>query len=125
MWYDIQGRPVSTEEWLLLMQDTNYRIVGKTHGLFFSISTVLLGLDHSFWGGKPVIFETMVFTRWKKKSPSARYFGFKQQWFSDSVDEQRYSTLAQAKGGHIDMVLKWTGWPGFARCVAYWLGVEI
>ena len=53
------------------------------------ISTVWLGIDHSFSGGPPLIFETMVF-------PS-----------KDNLREQlyrRYTTEAEAKAGHAQIV---------------------
>lgn len=56
------------------------------------VSTVWLGLDHNWDGGKPLIFETMVF-------PS-------HEGISD-LDCKRYSTLAQAKKGHKAIVEKW------------------
>lgn len=55
-----------------------------------NVSTVFLGLDHSFGFGPPLLFETMVF-------------------FSadmDEVDEmmERYSTWDEAEAGHNKMV---------------------
>ena len=37
------------------------RVVAQTSGDCLTISTVFLGLDHSFGGMKPLLFETMVF----------------------------------------------------------------
>ena len=56
------------------------------------ISTVFLGLDHNFGGGKPLLFETMVFN-------------------SDEIAEEdmdRYSTWEEAEIGHKRMVKKWS-----------------
>ncbi len=127
-WYDKQGRPVNMMEWTeLTRKDPEYRIVQQTQCTFFWISTVLLGLDHGHGrfllppdeNYKPVIFETMVFTRWKTTRRS--FFGsFKS---ANCVDENRYCTLAQAKGGHLDAVQKWSGWSGLKNVVAYFLGV--
>lgn len=55
------------------------------------VSTVFLGLDHSFGGGPPLWFETMVFPE-------------------DSMREQemdRCSTYDEAEAMHIRMVEKW------------------
>jgi hypothetical protein len=46
------------------------------------VSTVFLGLDHSWGDGPPLLFETMVFLN------------------GDSVDCQRYATRAEALAGH-------------------------
>lgn len=55
------------------------------------ISTVFLGINHSFNDGKPILFETMV-------------FGGKYDYY-----QKRYSTWEQAEKGHskvLEMVLK-------------------
>lgn len=55
------------------------------------VSTVFLGLDHSFGEGPPLLFETMVFGG------------------SHDQDMDRYSTIEEAKAGHVAMVAK--VWP--------------
>lgn len=52
------------------------------------VSTVFLGLDHSFGGKKPILFETMVFG------------GLYDQY------QERYSTWKEAEAGHKKMCLK-------------------
>lgn len=47
-----------------------------------SVSTVFLGMDHSFGGGPPLLFETMIFG-----GNHDRY-------------HERYSTWAEAEAGH-------------------------
>ena len=47
------------------------------------VSTVFLGLDHSFGGGKPVLWETMIFN-----GPHDQY-------------QERYSSVEDAKEGHL------------------------
>jgi hypothetical protein len=128
MYYDMQGRKIDMMEFVRLYDrkgnGPDPRRVGLSENCFWRISTVLLGLDHAYGGGPPVIFETMVFTRWMTWRPGVKSGPFKLPAYRshDSVDEQRYSTLAQAKGGHIDMVHKWSGWNGFKRFVAYLMG---
>ena len=72
--------------------EENDRVVTQTKlpwgGL---VSTVFLCLDHSFGGGRPLIFETMVFS---KKSCS-------------ELDMDRYATEEEARAGHEAMVRKW------------------
>jgi hypothetical protein len=60
------------------------RRVALTEGYKKRVSTVFLGLDHSFGFGPPLLFETMLFG--------------KGQW----VDEycERYSTWQEAEDGH-------------------------
>lgn len=105
LYYDMQGRPISLEE-LVTSFSSKDRIICQTEGRLFFISTVWLGLDHNFAvHGPPLIFETMVFGQrdWK------------------DLDMRRYSTLAEAKGGHLDMVYKWTGWRGLLR----WIRIKL
>lgn len=52
----------------------------------FRVSTVFLGLDHSFSGGVPVLFESMVFG------------GKHDNWM------ERYTTWDDAKKGHANIV---------------------
>lgn len=46
------------------------------------ISTVFLGIDHNYFGGPPLLFETMIF--------GGEHDGY----------QERYSTLEQAEEGH-------------------------
>lgn len=55
------------------------------------VSTVFLGMDHSFGEGPPVLYETMVF-------PAGTV---------DDRDCRRYRTRAEAVAGHAEMVAKW------------------
>jgi len=57
------------------------------------VSTVWLGLDHSFGSGPPLIFETMVF---QNRSDMG------------DLDCERYSTEAEAIAGHERMCAKWS-----------------
>jgi hypothetical protein len=52
------------------------------------VSTVFLGLDHSFGQGRPVLFETMI-------------FGGKHD-----QDQERYCTWKEAEKGHLEMCKK-------------------
>jgi hypothetical protein len=51
-----------------------------------SVSTVFCGFDHNFGGGEPLLFETLIFG-----GPLAH-----EMW--------RYSTYAEAEGGHAEAV---------------------
>lgn len=68
--------------------ETADMIVGKTTIGKVKISTVFLGLDHNFDGGKPLIYETMV--------------------FGGELDgeQMRYSTKQEAIKGHEEIVKK-------------------
>jgi hypothetical protein len=50
----------SVEDWAKDYEKSDRRVAYDTAG-GYEISTVFLGLDHSFGGGPPLIFETMVF----------------------------------------------------------------
>jgi hypothetical protein len=66
-YYDMDGKPMSMWDWTMRYELQVNRHVGNTrlriHGHEYWVSTVHLGLDHSFSPRphKPVIFETMVF----------------------------------------------------------------
>lgn len=90
--YDRGGRAISLRRWTELMEDDEYRRVGHTLvAARWEVSTVWLGLDHNFWGGLPLIFETMVFDA---DGPTGR----------DDLEMERYSTEEQAQEGHERMV---------------------
>ena len=60
--YDRQGCSVSSEEYLRLRTDPDYWKVAQTRVRGWLISTVWLGMNHSWTpGAMPLIFETMVF----------------------------------------------------------------
>lgn len=83
------GVPVICEdlyEWGRYFENAD-RIVAKTNVTEEArVSTVFLGLDHSFSDGPPLVFETMVFGG----------------SFNDEMD--RYSTWEEAEAGHARMV---------------------
>lgn len=68
--------------WAKMFENTEKRIVRKTEIKGVFVSTVFLGLDHSFSGGPPLLFETMIFGGKHNDS----------QW--------RYSTWEEALAGH-------------------------
>ncbi|KKM23498.1 hypothetical protein LCGC14_1614530 [marine sediment metagenome] len=85
---DSNGNPVVEEDlltWAKWLEDAAYngkRRVDETMIGDIRVSTVFLGLDHSFGGGPPLIFETMV--------------------FGGELNQEmdRYSTKTQALKGH-------------------------
>lgn len=90
-YFDIAGLPMSIEYWAIMMEDIEYRTVGRWEDGELLISTVWLGLDLSFGRGDPLIFETMV-------------FGAK-----DEIVQRRYHTFEEARRGHIETVHAVTG----------------
>jgi len=95
-YFNMEGQPVSMWDWAMGIELRQDRHVGDTYlrlrGRVYRVSTVLLGLDHSFspWPHKPVIFETMVFV----DGDMAGEFGICE----------RYCTKEQAKAGHARIV---------------------
>ena len=67
----------------------NNRHVALDNVSGFVVSTVFLGIDHSFGGKRPLWFETMVFRQNTEKQISSQGYG---QW--------RYSTWNEAENGH-------------------------
>lgn len=75
--------------WLYGETDGRYnKVVEKTQLKDCLVSTVFLGLDHSFDEGCPVLFETMVF-----EGPDAGYM-------------ERYHTWDEAVAGHERIVME-------------------
>lgn len=96
MYYDRQTQPLSQREWVELLErgGREYNVVEQTtlpNGLW--VSTVWLGLDHSFrFDAPPLIFETMVF-------PS--------QHELSELDQNRYTFESEARAGHKAMCEKY------------------
>ncbi len=70
-------------EWASWYQ-TAERRVAKTEGNDVRVSTVFLGIDHSFGDGPPELFETMIFGG------------------EHDDDQRRYSTWDEAEKGHLE-----------------------
>lgn len=90
MYYLLQGKETkkvqTMQEWAEKFERSN-RTVKKTHlGDDIEVSTVFLGMDHSFGGVRPLVFETMVFGGLK------------------DGEMDRYSTWDEAEEGHEKMV---------------------
>lgn len=77
-------------EWAQKFEKAN-RIVAQDEIGEVRVSTVFLGLDHSFGGGVPILFETMIF--------GGPYDDF----------QRRYETWDEAEAGHkaaLEMVME-------------------
>ena len=80
-----EGVPVIEPDlltWAKWFEDDSERRVALTEIDGVSVSTVFLGLDHSFGGGTPILFETMIF--------GGEYDDY----------QERYHTLEEAQAGH-------------------------
>ena len=88
--FDVNDGTIATTddvyEWAAWMETAN-RTIGRdtieVDGILVNVSTVFLGIDHSFGFGQPVLFETMI-------------FGGKHDQY-----QERYCTLEEAKIGHL------------------------
>lgn len=83
--YDKDGVAIDLHRWAVLFENWEYKVVEQTQLNGADVSTVWLGSDHNFFGGRPLIFETMIF--------SSKYLDLDQY-------QHRYSTLEEAKKGH-------------------------
>lgn len=80
-------------EWATLFEDPDYKRVKLTVGAGRRVSTIWLGLDHSFGkNATPLIFESMLFREVEGSDDCG------------SIDSQRYSTEEQALAGHEELV---------------------
>jgi len=75
-------------QWARLIGSGDWRVDWTEVGPGLFVSTIFLGLDHSFGRGPPLLFETMTFDD----------YGDGGQW--------RYSTWDEAVAGHADAVAK-------------------
>jgi hypothetical protein len=79
-------KPVSVDRWAFTFEHHRRVVARETIGGVI-VSTVFLGLDHSFGSGPPLIFETMVFDA------------------DESLICRRYSTWNEAVEGHHEIVM--------------------
>jgi hypothetical protein len=86
MYYDLDGNKITFEEYMEIRKDISKWVINKTTVGESKVSTVWLGLNHSFDDGPPLIFETMVFG------------GPDNDW------QKRYSTKEEALACHIIIV---------------------
>lgn len=120
-YFDREGQPIDLHEWGRLSEDRKYKVLKQESVGVFWISTVWLGLDHSFRRRldptgehePPVIFETMVFDQGPKGAEET-YQGLRKVMDGDDyspwseLDAERYATEAEALAGHARMVEKWS-----------------
>jgi hypothetical protein len=88
---DAQGNPVRCDDlmqWAASFEQAASRTIARDEIGEVLISTVFLGLDHSFHGGPPVLWETMIFG------------GALDQ------EQERYTSRAHALTGHAAMVAR-------------------
>ncbi len=110
--------PRGTLEWARLFErNLDYRRVAEStlpNGI--RVSTVWLGLDHSFSAvGPPVIFESMAFAAELSHRDETKmtFLDGKEHVlaafdYHEELDCDRYSTEAQALAGHMEMCEKWS-----------------
>jgi len=89
--FDREGKPISYRRWAELMRDLHYSVVAQDSNNSITVSTVWLGLDHSFGNSAPLIFETMI-------------FAVNEAGDRESRAQFRYATEAEAKAGHARLV---------------------
>lgn len=100
LYFDRQGKPIQDVvnlADLLLRSDDRFVAVDDVGG--YHISTIWLGVDHSFgMAPKPLIFETCVFDT-ALANPTLGFY--------DSQVIQRYATEREARIGHKQCVKKY------------------
>lgn len=80
--YDRQGQSINFNQFIRHFQDPNYQTLKQEIVGPYKVSTIWLGINHSFGEGPPTIFETMVFED------------------GEGMCELRYETEAAANSGH-------------------------
>ena len=104
-YYDREGNPISLHEFAALFETGNYKIVKQTTVDKQIVSTVWLGIDHSFGDTEaPLIFETMLMS----VDLHPKVFFNKVYLTPDFSDEwgfqERYSTEEEALKRHDEIV---------------------
>ena len=86
----------TVEEWAGWFEEAKRRVDFTDLG-YCAVSTVFLGVDHSFRPGEgpPILFETMVF------GPPEGSTSFPEEWDGRM---RRYATWDEAAAGHAEMV---------------------
>ncbi len=64
------------------------------------VSTIFLGIDHSFGGKVPILWETMMFNTKDSGKPFKEQKGFSPKFKALGDYQVRYSSLKDAKAGH-------------------------
>jgi hypothetical protein len=104
-YYDRQGAPMELLEWAAKVNESEYVTVARTEiGEGIEVSTVWLGLDHSYDRERILIFETMVFV-----SLEEPVVVFGREVTSEGTETYRYSTEAEAIVGHNQLVAELRG----------------
>lgn len=111
-YFDRDGERISMRQWAMLFGYKNYQIVKRTDVGPFFVSTVWLGLDHSFdVEGLPLIFETMVFSQeldWKKEQtftlPNGETITLPGGPMLHDYEQWRHSTEEEALDRHQQIV---------------------
>ena len=98
-YYDRDGNPIPMTEWANLIESKTAQRVAETTIGDAWVSTVWMGIDHSFGQGPPVIFETMIF---RAKDAT----GELPAAIDDADYQERYCTEAEALAGH-DRAVAW------------------
>ncbi len=85
--YILEGKTIKTVddmmEWAKWFETAERHIAKTEISKEVNVSTVFLGLDHSFGGGTPILFETMI-------------FGGEHDQYQD-----KYATYEEAEVGHV------------------------
>lgn len=107
MYYNREGKPITMWEWARLSQLPGYKRIAVTmlpDGR--RVSTIWLGLNHSFWPDRPIhIFETMVFSA----ETHTIELGSGPREVHAEEGQWRYTTEAEALAGHEAVVAQLRG----------------
>jgi hypothetical protein len=113
MYYDRQGNKISLEEAGVLLERAEARIVKKTKVGTQEVFTVYLVIDHGLGGGRPIIFETMIFPEcgdvWRYGTEEEALVGHEK---AVKLLEARVFVLSSCCNARL---IKSTGTPGMAN----------
>jgi hypothetical protein len=93
----------STREWGKWLEVIEHRSLWWTGNPTKYVSTVFLGLNHQYWRGPPLLFETMAFVHEGRMMD----FGNGPEPVPETLCQERYSSWDDAEIGHKAMVRKY------------------
>lgn len=97
-YYDRHGRELSSEAWVVLYEQADYRCIRSTTIGVYRVSTLWLGIDHKLIAsGAPLIFATFVLARPTAGHPDPH-------WMRLEAYTTRYTLEKNAREGHEAMV---------------------
>lgn len=126
-YHDREGNPLTlleyAEKFSSFEERKDYKQVAYSEvgGMVF-VSTIWLGVNHRMGPGPPLIFETMAFVIPRDDDPPGLFGHPNLASLDEFIDTRRYSTEAEARAGHLEVVAEVEAWLAKQRA---WIEVAV